>query len=277
MTGIYCIHNKSNNKYYIGSASDLQKRKINHFSMLRNNSHHSIYLQRAWNKSKNKEDFEFIILEECEEKELIDKENYYLNLLCDSKNYINKVNNNFLKLSYNILPYAQKGFSGRHRKETIEKLKLCHPNKRNINVYNNMGEIIDSLPSAKEVERKYNLAQSAILNLCHNKTYVSRKLNLLFSFSNDTYFSRFIENSEKPVTFKIYCQGRKLTNEEKGKRGNPTQIKVNFIKEGNHLFFKSQKECCDFLKLQPCTINRCLKSKKAYKKKLLFEYCNDIV
>lgn len=63
--GIYAIINKLNNNFYIGSSKDLIRRKDVHFSKLRNNKHHSIYLQRSFNNYKE-ENFEFIILFESE-------------------------------------------------------------------------------------------------------------------------------------------------------------------------------------------------------------------
>ena len=123
--GIYRILNTKNNKIYIGSSENLNKRRIDHFGLLKRNKHHSIHLQRAWNRTLNPEStFIFEILEYCKKEELLDKENYYLNYYCKSQEYIKNLNNDFLKISYNILPLAIKGFGGKHRKETILKLKM---------------------------------------------------------------------------------------------------------------------------------------------------------
>lgn len=64
-SGIYKIVNKLNNKYYLGSSKNFHVRKLKHFNELRKNIHHNIHLQRAFNKY-GEENFEFIILEECE-------------------------------------------------------------------------------------------------------------------------------------------------------------------------------------------------------------------
>src|SRR6266566_206763 len=48
--GVYRITCTANSRFYIGSAIDLRKRCNEHFYALRNNQHHSITLQRAWNK-----------------------------------------------------------------------------------------------------------------------------------------------------------------------------------------------------------------------------------
>jgi group I intron endonuclease len=58
---IYTITNLVNNKQYVGSTVDFNRRKRQHLSKLRNNKHHSIKLQRAWNKY-GEDKFEFIIV-----------------------------------------------------------------------------------------------------------------------------------------------------------------------------------------------------------------------
>lgn len=273
-SGIYRIINILNNKMYIGSSKDLNERRINHFSELRNNKHHSIHLQRAYNKLKDKTNLIFEILEECDSENLMEKENYYLNLYCKSKDYINNLNKDFLKLSYNILPFAQKGFTGKHRKETIDKLKMCSPLRKDILIYNSNGEFIEKLSSSQEVQKKYNISKNSILLLCKLKRYICKKSNILVGFANDNDFIKFIKNSSKPIVFKSHNKGKKLSKEEKIKMGIP--IKVQNLKTNEIFKFNSQKEACEYFNLQPCTINRCLKNKKVYRKYLLFNY-KDIV
>ncbi len=47
---VYKIVSEINNKFYIGSALDYIRRKKRHLSDLQNNKHHSILLQRHYNK-----------------------------------------------------------------------------------------------------------------------------------------------------------------------------------------------------------------------------------
>ena len=61
---IYIIRNSINGKFYIGSSKKYHIRKLRHFNELRKNKHHSIHLQRAFNKY-SEENFEFIIIETC--------------------------------------------------------------------------------------------------------------------------------------------------------------------------------------------------------------------
>lgn len=49
-SGIYAITNRNNGKQYIGSAVDMRTRARVHLHHLRHGSHHSVKLQRAFNK-----------------------------------------------------------------------------------------------------------------------------------------------------------------------------------------------------------------------------------
>lgn len=49
-TGIYQIRNTANGKLYVGSAVNFGKRWQVHLSQLRRGQHHTVGLQRAWNK-----------------------------------------------------------------------------------------------------------------------------------------------------------------------------------------------------------------------------------
>ena len=79
MIGIYEILNKDTKKSYIGSSKQIEKRWEQHLQALEKGEHHSILLQRAWNKY-GKECFEFIVKEECKEEELLVREQKYLDL-----------------------------------------------------------------------------------------------------------------------------------------------------------------------------------------------------
>lgn len=79
MVGIYEIKNKVTGKIYIGSSKQIEKRWEQHLQVLEKGEHHSILLQRAWNKY-GKECFEFIVKEECKEEELLVREQKYLDL-----------------------------------------------------------------------------------------------------------------------------------------------------------------------------------------------------
>lgn len=83
--GIYKITNLKNNKIYIGSSNNLKQRLRQHKSFLKLNEHCNKHLQSSYNKY-GIENFKFEILELVEEKNLEDKEEYYINLFDSTNN-----------------------------------------------------------------------------------------------------------------------------------------------------------------------------------------------
>jgi len=78
-SGVYIIINNLNNKIYIGATKDIYARIKLHLSDLVNNKHTNNHLQSAWDKYGG-ENFEFDILEFCEEKYIYSMENYWINI-----------------------------------------------------------------------------------------------------------------------------------------------------------------------------------------------------
>jgi group I intron endonuclease len=112
-SGLYIILNLVNYKFYLGSAKDLQGRFRTHKSLLNQNKHHSIYLQRAWNKYE-KENFEFVVLSYTT-----------IDLLIKEQQYLDE-----FKPKYNISISAHAPMTGRkHSKET--KLKFIKHGSNN--------------------------------------------------------------------------------------------------------------------------------------------------
>ena len=77
--GIYCIENTTNNKKYIGQSIDIYGRWHTHKYLLNKNQHDNDHLQKAWNKY-GEDNFNFYILEECDECELGNNESKYIQL-----------------------------------------------------------------------------------------------------------------------------------------------------------------------------------------------------
>ena len=76
--GIYKIINIVNNKFYVGSAVDLKRRKSRHFSELRHGRHNNRYLQSAWAKY-GEQSFVFVVVEELDaDADLLAAENVWL-------------------------------------------------------------------------------------------------------------------------------------------------------------------------------------------------------
>ena len=47
--GVYCVFNVINNKFYIGSSINVEKRLREHYRLLSKNTHHCIKLQNSYN------------------------------------------------------------------------------------------------------------------------------------------------------------------------------------------------------------------------------------
>jgi group I intron endonuclease len=76
--GIYKIINVINNKFYVGSAVDLKRRKTRHFSELRTGKHNNRHLQAAWIKY-GEQSFVFVVVEELpDDADLLAAENIWL-------------------------------------------------------------------------------------------------------------------------------------------------------------------------------------------------------
>lgn len=108
ISGIYAIVNKITGKKYIGSAVNLQHRWAVHRHELRKGIHHSVVLQRAYNKY-GEDNLEYSILEYCAPDELIEIEQKYID--------INKP-------EYNILPTAGSMLGFKHSLETKIKIAI---------------------------------------------------------------------------------------------------------------------------------------------------------
>ena len=75
--GIYKIENTKNNKIYIGSSINIEKRFYKHLWMLKKGIHDNNHLQNSFNEY-GENYFSFSILELCSEPDLVKRENFYI-------------------------------------------------------------------------------------------------------------------------------------------------------------------------------------------------------
>lgn len=80
LSGIYKIFNTITKQCYVGSSKNIIKRWKRHLYQLSKGSHHSIFLQRSWNKY-GKTCFTLEILEKVTQDKLFDREAAWINLL----------------------------------------------------------------------------------------------------------------------------------------------------------------------------------------------------
>lgn len=133
--GIYKIINTKNNKIYIGSSVNIEKRKEKHFWMLKKGIHDNKFLQSSFNRD-GIESFSFEIVESCKEDELVEKENYYI--------LENKSND--MKFGYNLCLVSED-----RRNKLSEKTKL-QLSKYNLQKNNNFSKFsLTNIETEKEL------------------------------------------------------------------------------------------------------------------------------
>lgn len=114
-SGIYKILNIVTEKVYIGSATELNKRIIQHKSNLNNNRHVNALLQNSWNLHGGVA-FKFEIIEFCEKEKLIEREQHWMDFYkCYEKGY-----------GYNLRPKAENNLYRKQSLEELQKRKFCN-------------------------------------------------------------------------------------------------------------------------------------------------------
>jgi group I intron endonuclease len=130
---IYAIRQKSTNKYYIGSTNNFKNRFYRHKSSLKLNKHHSIKLQRTYNKY-GLDDLEFIVIENVKnKKQLFIREQHHI----DDKNAYHKGFNCRPDACFHNNDGDNNGMFGNHKKTNLPSIR-----RRPITRYNILtGEI----------------------------------------------------------------------------------------------------------------------------------------
>lgn len=95
MGHIYQITNTVNGKFYIGSTKNISKRMSTHFRQLKKGTHHSIYLQRSFDKY-GIDAFEYCVIEECPDNILLSREEEILTEINPPYNMTTKASGGYL-------------------------------------------------------------------------------------------------------------------------------------------------------------------------------------
>lgn len=188
-SGIYSITNIVNSKIYIGSAKNLNKRQIQHYSNLRNNRHTNKYLQNAFNKyGKNNFIFDIIQLVENEEN-LIFYEQKWMDLtLCSYKKYgynltiiadrpmigrtISKEHKEIIRIrnSGENNHWFGKRFSESHKQKLKQaRKKQTNRTKKKVGQYDIKGNLIKEWESARKAAHTLGFSTGLISSCCTNR------------------------------------------------------------------------------------------------------------
>jgi group I intron endonuclease len=182
ISGIYRIFNTDNGVTYIGGSVDIRVRWLTHLRNLRNGTHHSVKLQRAYNKY-GVNCFEHEIIEVCDVGELILREQFYMD---KHGSYTN---------GYNCTPIAGSTMLGRtHTDETKKKMSEASLGvKKTKEARKNM-----SIASKKRTEKGPIMIYSDERNKKISDALMGRKLS-------DEHRKKISEN-RKGVGFKSIVQ-----------------------------------------------------------------------
>ena len=124
-SGIYKIINAISGDFYIGSAVNLDKRRLEHWSALKRNNHPNCHLQRAWNKY-GKSCFMFTPILVCCKEDLLIKEQECLDVMKPRYN-LSPTANSVLGCKFNVNNQSRiKSGLTRRGVPKSEKWKLEH-------------------------------------------------------------------------------------------------------------------------------------------------------
>lgn len=221
---IYIILNIKNYKFYVGSTKNYKVRKLKHINELNKNKHHSIHLQRAWNKY-TKNSFIFAIIETC--YNYVEREQEILNIIDIKKD------------SYNVSSSASGG-----------DLISNHPNKESI--------IAKATLNLKKAKKRGSIIGSKNPNWKGGKTFCKcgSRIN---SVSKTCIKCKDVSGNNNPFYGKKHSNKtkEKLSSLKKGVyKGN--QEKPVIIE---NVEYKSVSLAAKILQVVPATILNRIKSK----------------
>jgi group I intron endonuclease len=153
-TGIYKIICKKNNKIYIGSSNNIERRWNTHMNTLDKKTHRNPHLQNAW-ELYGKDEFVFEIIEICESYQLKDREQFWMDMTgCynreigfnnshnsnssfgykhteDAKNRMSELKKGSKQTKEVIEKRIEKMKGKKHTEETIEKIRTGKIGEKN--------------------------------------------------------------------------------------------------------------------------------------------------
>jgi hypothetical protein len=156
--GIYGIVNLKNNKFYIGSSSNLYKRTYyEHKRMLETQRHPNAYLQRAFNKDSKY--FIYIIIENLENvntDRLLEREQFWMDTL------------NACVDGYNLSPTANSSTTGfKMPKDAIDA--RIEKRQKAVVQFSLNGELIKQYENIKVAQDSLGMKGNHISNCCQGK------------------------------------------------------------------------------------------------------------
>jgi len=254
---VYKMLNLNNGKIYIGLTSDLSKRFTSHFQNARTNKRG--YLISAAIKKHGLNKFSFEVIQECQtEQEMNDQEVYW----------IDYYKSNDLLLGYNL---TNGGNNFKFNEETKIKKRKLAKNKKEVFVYDKLGNFLSKYDSAAECSRALGTNSTIIFKALKNGYLVKNSLVVKYFYSEkiDPHkynYKKPMEGKVPPKTFvwRLTDSRDGKTYEEVGIRklalaiGIPEDI-IRSIAYGRS-YYKEYQSFLKIEKLDKITIDKALKN-----------------
>ena len=241
--GIYKLVNLVNGKIYIGSTKNMRMRLWKHRALLRHNKHHNPHLQASWNKY-GESNFDYCILEVCDEKHQYEREQYYIDTFHPEYNIAEIVE----------LPSYSEESRKKHsetRKRLMSEGKIKPNFQTKVYVYNLDGSFLTEFPSLAEAGRQLGINRHLIgKNLSGEQ---ARCHNYVFKYEYSPTITPYsVKKGPKDIT----------------KRYKPIRV----YNEEEELFFRNAKECSEYFNCWITTIRYAIKDHKTFQRKYKIEY-----
>ncbi len=175
MYSVYKIKNNINNKVYIGSTKNFEKRKSRHLSELKKNRHHSIYFQRFYNKYKDQVELDFeILLTNLSKEEVIIKEEELIQQYYENSFNVSKCSTGGDLISYHpnkdeIISKRSATYSLNHKKGLVNSPDLSGKNNPNYKSGESV-KITSTCPSCGSQKETLNKYKDHLCKSCFAST-----------------------------------------------------------------------------------------------------------
>jgi len=226
---IYKITCLKNNKFYIGSSTDINTRLDTHKRLLRKNKHSNPHLQNAWNKY-GEQNFKYEIIETIHDiNQLLIREKWWID---NTECYKGEI-------GFNVSRDPVANMRGRkHSLKTRQKLSLSHKgiklsqeHKNNISSSNTGRKVSESTRQKiglAQKGKKISKKQRENMSSSHMGKCPPNETMLKLWAGNKKYYS-IKENRDKAGKRRL---GKKLSKE--------TRIKISKANEGKRRNFQQQ-------------------------------------
>lgn len=264
MACVYAIVNLINDMTYIGSSKDFKNRKNQHMYSLKLNTHHNTHLQNSWNKY-GEDNFEFKVLEECNDDCRFDIEQKYIDEYLDDWGKC-----------YNISKNAKVGVWNNEEQNIVSKLteeEVVIIKKRIVNGENlrdisadydiSGGTIscIKNLNSWVSTGQEFN---DELIKMCSKKEVMELKDEILLDYINGVSIDNMCEKyGFKPSTIlkKVIYPYNNEIKINKARENNKTKICKCCGKE--YIYKNNSQKYCGKKCAKKINLN---KTKNKYKK-----------